>query len=286
MPGLAQCGTNLLSFNQLRMTAIFINDRFVSERYVFISGKTTGELMSVRDPDENGWVSSAPAWLEKIGDTGDFSRQFVLDAPMLERVKEICPTHALDVGCGEGRFCRKLQHLGVTAFGLDPVAAMIDAASEQDPNGSYTVGFAEELPFEDDTFDLVVSYLSLIDIDCPEAAISEMARVLRPNGRLLVANLSSFATSSIAFGRRHCKDTGEELRPLGEYLRERKDWIEWNGFRVQNWHRPLSKYMKCFLANELRLTYFDEPVPTGGPENRVKAYQTMPYLMMMEWEQS
>ena len=228
----------------------------------------------MRDPDENGWVSAAPAWINKIGDIGNFSRQFVLDAPMLERVKQLRPTRALDVGCGEGRFCRKLQRLGTAACGLDPVAAMIDAAKKRDPEGSYTVGFAEKLPFEDDTFDLVVSYLSLIDIDSPEAAISEMARVLKPCGRLLVANLSSFATSSIAFGRRRCKDTGEELRPLGEYLRPRKDWIEWEGFRVQNWHRPLSNYMKCFLAHELRLTYFDEPEPTGGPECRVKAYQT------------
>ena len=90
---------------------------------------------------------------------------------MLERVKQLRPTRALDVGCGEGRFCRKLQRLGTAACGLDPVATMIDAAKKRDPEGSYTVGFAEKLPFEDDTFDLVVSYLSLIDIDFPEAAI-------------------------------------------------------------------------------------------------------------------
>ena len=238
----------------------------------------------MRDPDENGWASSAAAWIDRVGDTGDFSRQFVLDTPMLERAERLRPKRALDVGCGEGRFCRKLQRLGAVTWGLDPVAAMIDAARKQDPDGSYTVGFAEELPFEDNTFDLVVSYLSLIDIDGPDAAISEMARVLRPRGRLLVANISSFATSSSTFGKRYCKDTGEELRPLGQYLRERKDWFEWDGLRVQNWHRPLSKYMKCFLAEELRLTCFDEPEPAGGPESRVKAYQTMPYLMIMEWE--
>ncbi|WP_299847259.1 class I SAM-dependent methyltransferase [uncultured Roseovarius sp.] len=203
---------------------------------------------------------------------------------MLDRIREFMPITALDVGCGEGRFCRKLEKLDVKTFGVDPVDTMIDAAREKHPDGRYTVGFAEELPFEDSAFDLVVSYLSLIDIDQLENAVREMSRVLKPGGRLLVANLSSFATSSSVVGRRYCKDTGEELRPLGLYLEEGKHWFEWSGLRVQNWHRPLSRYMKTFLANDLTLTHFDEPEPTSGLESRIKAYERMPYLMMMEWQ--
>lgn len=238
----------------------------------------------MRDPNENGWESSAASWIKLSGDDGDFSRKHVLDAPMLSRVKALNPSKALDVGCGEGRFCRKLEHLGWDAHGIDPVEEMISTAKRNHPDGSYTVGFAEKLPFEDQSFDLVVSYLSLIDIDGVEDAISEMARVLRPEGRLLIANLSSFSTSSAAFGRRYCKDTGEELRPLGLYLEEGKQWFEWSGIRIQNWHRPLSLYMKILLNKNLTLTHFDEPKPDGGPENRVKAYDKMPYLMMMEWK--
>jgi len=240
--------------------------------------------MTERDPDENGWKSSAPNWIKRTGDQGDFSRQYVLDAPMLARVDLARVSNALDVGCGEGRFCRKLKGLGITTVGLDPVPAMIEAAERQDNEGQYTLGFAEQLPFEDETFDLVVTYLSLIDIDDPAKAISEMVRVLKPNGRVLIANLSSFSTSSAAFGRRYCKDTGEELRPLGLYLEERKDWYEWDDLRIQNWHRPLSRYMQWFLEQGIILTPFDEPQPTAGPEERITAYQKMPYLMMMEWQ--
>lgn len=240
--------------------------------------------MTERDPDENGWNTSARNWINHIGDQGDFSRQYVLDLPMLARVELAGPGNALDVGCGEGRFCRKLKTMGVTIVGLDPVPAMIETARQKDEDGEYTLGFAEQLPFADESFDLVVSYLSLIDIDDPALAISEMVRVLKPNGRILIANLSSFSTSSVAFGRRHCRDTGEELRPLGLYLEERKDWFEWGGLRIQNWHRPLSKYMQWFLEHRLNLTYFDEPQPTEGPKDRIDAYQKMPYLMMMEWQ--
>ena len=238
----------------------------------------------MRDPDENGWKSSAPAWIMRMVDDGDFSRQHVLDQPMLDRVSALRPGTALDVGCGEGRFCRMLSQLNVTTVGIDPVDAMVKAARSCDPEGEYQVAFAEHLPFANNSFDLVVSYLSLIDIDFLDEAVAEMARVLKPGGRLLAANLSSFSTSSAMFGKRYCRDTGEELRPIGRYLEEEKSWFEWDGLRVQNWHRPLSTYMRSFLSLGLTLRHFDEPSPSGGSPERVKSYERMPYLMLMEWE--
>jgi len=238
----------------------------------------------MRDPDENGWKSSAAAWIARMEDGGDFSRQFVLDAPMKARVAALNPRDALDVGCGEGRFCRMLADLGVATVGVDPVEAMIDTARKRHPDGEYCVGFAEALPCADRSFDLVVSYLSLIDIDDLDTAVQEMARVLRPRGRVLVANLTSFSTSSAIFGKRICKDTGDVLRPLGFYHQEEKVWFEWGGLRIRNWHRTLSTYMQAFLRAGLVLRSFDEPVPSGGPPDRLRAYAQNPYLMMMEWE--
>ncbi|MGH1367487.1 MAG: class I SAM-dependent methyltransferase [Maritimibacter sp.] len=238
----------------------------------------------MRDPNENGWEASAPAWINAMGDDGDFSRQHVLDDPMLARIMSLKPQKVLDVGCGEGRFCRMLSSHGVSTVGIDPIQAMIEQARRRHPAGDYRLAYAEDLPFDDSSFDLVVSYLTLIDIDGLEEAATEMARVLRPNGRLIIGNLSSFATSSAIFGRRACKETGEELRPLGDYLKEEKAWFEWDGLRIQNWHRPLSTYMTAFLNAGLMLRSFDEPIPSGGPTERVQSYRRMPYLMMMEWQ--
>ncbi|MEM8793140.1 MAG: class I SAM-dependent methyltransferase [Pseudomonadota bacterium] len=205
---------------------------------------------------------------------------------MIARVEALQPKTALDVGCGEGRFCRMLADLNVATVGIDPVEAMVQEARRRDPAGDYHLGFAEDLPFGDEAFDLVVSYLSLIDIDHLDQAVAEMARVLKPGGRLLVANLSSFSTSSSMVGERYCRETGEELRPLGRYLVEQKQWFEWDGLRVQNWHRPLSTYMQAFLASGLSLRLFDEPAPSSGPPERIQAYARMPFLMMMEWEKA
>src|SRR5262245_57984892 len=99
-----------------------------------------------------------------MGDHGDFGRRYVLDPVMLARAAAASATRALDIGCGEGRFCRMLANGGTTVTGLDPTPQLIAAARERDPHGRYLLGRAEDLPFTDSAFGLVVSYLTLIDI--------------------------------------------------------------------------------------------------------------------------
>ena len=60
------------------------------------------------------------------------------------------------------------------------------AATEADPDGEYLVADAAALPFEDASFDLVVSYDALMDAQDMPAAVHESARVLGPGARLCV----------------------------------------------------------------------------------------------------
>lgn len=143
----------------------------------------------------NGWRESADAWIAVMGDEGDFSRKCVLDKPMLDRVRAADFKCALDVGCGEGRFSRMLRADGIQTIGIDPTELLIQEAQRRDPEGDYRLAAAEELPFPDGSFDLVVSYLSLIDIPDVPRAILEMTRVLKSGGRFLIANLTSFGTA-------------------------------------------------------------------------------------------
>jgi ubiquinone/menaquinone biosynthesis C-methylase UbiE len=133
----------------------------------------------------NGWKLSAQAWIDSMGERGDWAREHVLDPVMLCRVAEGRFERALDVGYGEGRFCRMLSAAGLAATGIDPTGPLIETARQRDPSGDYRLGGAGELEFEAASFDLVVSYLTLIDIADFRAAIDEMARVLKPGGSLL-----------------------------------------------------------------------------------------------------
>jgi len=159
----------------------------------------------------NGWDESAAAWIKDMGDEGDYARQFVLDPPMIDRIKRKPYRTALDVGCGEGRFCRLLSQFGIKSIGIDPTAALLESARQSDPGGDYRSGRAEQLDFPDQSFDLVVSYLTLVDIPDLRQALAEMNRVLQPGGTLLIANLTSFNTAGPPAGWVRGDDAGSRF---------------------------------------------------------------------------
>lgn len=233
---------------------------------------------------DNCWQASADAWIANMGEHGDFGRRYVLDPIMLRRALTRSPKKALDVGCGEGRFCRMLKLHGVDVTGIDPTPALIAAARARDATGAYLEAAAERLPFGDEAFDLVVSYLSLIDIPDIQAAIPEMARVLNPDGALLIANLNSFNTACADTG--WVKDSaGQRLYyPIDNYLQERSMWVEYRGIRIMNHHRPMSTYLSALLDAGLRLAYFDEPAPSAdAPTSTATNYRRAPWFLVMEW---
>ncbi|HEX8124014.1 MAG TPA: class I SAM-dependent methyltransferase [Allosphingosinicella sp.] len=225
------------------------------------------------------WDRSASAWLSAMAEGGDWARRSVLDAVMLERVRG-SGSRALDVGCGEGRFCRLLAREGIEATGVDPTEAFIDAARRNDPGGRYSVGRAEHLPFPDGAFDLVLSYLSLVDIENLAAAAAEMTRVLGPGGKLLIANLASHNSA----GRWLKDDRGEAVGFLiDDYLQQRPIRQTWDGIDIVNWHRPLATYMQLFLRQGLRLSYFDEPEPKEDSGSAARRFVRAPWFVVMEW---
>src|SRR5215831_21168319 len=126
----------------------------------------------------NGWDHSAGPWIARMGERGDWAREHVLDPVMLERASARQFARALDVGCGEGRFCRMLKARDIPVVGIDPTQALLAQATKRDPSGDYRRASAEALSFADADFDLVISYLTIIDIADFRAALREMARVL------------------------------------------------------------------------------------------------------------
>ena len=225
-----------------------------------------------------------------MGEAGDYSRTHILDAPMLSRVQKAGPLNALDVGCGEGRFCRMMSAHGIQTTGIDPTPQFLKTAMGKDTAGTYVQARGEDIPFEDASFDLVVSYLSLIDIEGFEEALAEMARVLRPGGQLLIANLNSFITA-LPDGVQNSgwieDESGQRTHyGVDNYMKRREAWTEWRGIKVLNYHRPLRDYMRVPLKLGLNLIDFEEPSPwrKGGPDGFERDHSRVPFFVITNWQ--
>ncbi len=235
-------------------------------------------------PNLNGWDNSATAWIEFV-EKGDANRNGLLDPVMLDRAGDVTGLDVLDVGCGEGRFARMLAERGAHVVGIDPTPDLIEAGRAKGAAVKYLLGTAERLPVDDASADLVICYLVLIDVNDHRRAIAEMARALRPGGRLLAANLNGFTTANASGWARD--SAGSKIHfPVDEYNTSKGNMVEWAGIQVVNWHRPLSAYMQAYLAAGLRLRWFDEPIPT--PEAiaqfpNLADQLRVPYFNVMEW---
>jgi SAM-dependent methyltransferase len=96
---------------------------------------------------------------------------------------------ALDSGCGTGALAFALSpHVG-DVVGVDTRADYLEAAAERAPeNVRFVEGDAMALPFEYGMFDIAACTRVLHHVRRPELAVSELARVTRPGGRVLVAD--------------------------------------------------------------------------------------------------
>jgi ubiquinone/menaquinone biosynthesis C-methylase UbiE len=101
-------------------------------------------------------------------------------------------SRVLEVGCGAGHLAMELAERGLRVAGVDASPAMVDAtarhAQERGLAERVTVAVADAhaLPFEPGDFELVVAVGLIPWLHAPETAVAEMARVLRPGGKLVL----------------------------------------------------------------------------------------------------
>lgn len=100
--------------------------------------------------------------------------------------------HWLDAGCGSGTFTRMLAQENRTVLGVDASIAMVEEGRRlAEPLGGRAafepVATVERLPFPDASFDGVICLSVLEYLAQPQAALNDLARVLRPGGVLVVS---------------------------------------------------------------------------------------------------
>ncbi len=96
--------------------------------------------------------------------------------------KDVVGKNVLDLGCGSGLYVKKLIELGAAVKGSDISEELIKIARSENPVIDFEVASAESLPYENNSFDVVVASLSLHYLQNLSKSFSEISRILRPNG--------------------------------------------------------------------------------------------------------
>ena len=138
---------------------------------------------------------------------------------ILELVGDVSGCRVLDMGCGDGEFAVELKKRGATLAGIDASAEMIDAARHraklQNADIDFQVATAEHLPFPAGQFDVVTAVTILCFVDDAAPVFREIARVLRPGGRLVIGELGKWSTWAV--GRRLRAWLGSRLWRQGRF---------------------------------------------------------------------
>lgn len=217
--------------------------------------------MTLRDD----WEEQAPNWIRWAREPDHdsywrFHREgFLASRPAPGRL-------TLDIGCGEGRVSRDLRELGHRVIGMDRSPSMIAAAREADPEGEYVEADAAALPFEDGSADLVIAFMSLMDMDEMPASVRELARVLEPGG-LFVASVVHPLNSAGQFAPR---DGGEDAPYVIDSYREQRryaDTIERAGLPMtfNSTHFTLEDFWRAFRDARLVVTDLREGYDDDNP---------------------
>ena len=119
------------------------------------------------------------------GFLASFFKRFILKNLKFEQNSKI-----LDVGCANGKLLAMLNDKKkIVGSGLDISSEMIKVAKAQYPNFTFEQGSAQEIPFNNENFDLIICSASFHHFPKPERFLIEAECLLRPNGRLVIAEI-------------------------------------------------------------------------------------------------
>lgn len=187
--------------------------------------------------------------------------------------KDLQGKKLLDVGCGPGIHVKEYASRGADTFGVDPSEELIRIAQQQEPSASFSVASAYELPFADETFDMLTSSLAFDHVKDMTKGVAELHRVLKKNGCLFFS-----IPHPITYMFRKPKDMG--LKVSDSYFSNDVTFLNIvrSGKKFIVYPRTLQEYFDCFLKQGFSLVKFIEGKLAAS---LLEKYTTFPTDLLM-----
>jgi SAM-dependent methyltransferase len=149
-----------------------------------LTAEMTPEMEALKTRLKATWTS---------GDYGHFATYLEPGAlEFLSRINVEPGARVLDVACGAGQIAIPMARAGAKVTGIDIATNLIEQAraraEAENLDARFDEGDAEMLPYEDGSFDIVVSLIGAMFAPRPELVAAELKRVCRPGGKIIMGN--------------------------------------------------------------------------------------------------
>ncbi len=218
----------------------------------------------------NNWTSDDRKYDKYLIEEKDVYQEEINAPSILKLIGDIAGKRVLDAGCGNGIFTIKLKELNAEVIGVDASEYLIKSAQKHFHGINFFVhDLNNKLPFEDSSFDVIVSKMVIEILSDIKFAVKEFYRVLKPKGKLIISNLHPAYFLFWHLKRRFGVKNSDRYLYVENYFENVRSEVTIAGGKVKSFpfHRPLQYYLNFLADLGFRIEKIDEPKLT---ENFVK----------------
>lgn len=227
----------------------------------------------------------ASEWAQRMRDGKNVTHEYLSKPALFDAIGDVRGKEILCVGCGSGEECIKLVELGAKrVIGIDLSPALIEIAKKSYPQIEFYVADMEQMEFDNISFDIIVSNLTMHYVPKWSKTLEKMKKILKSAGEIIIttnhpirfgAEIKRLEDREIfLLGYIRYKAPGLVGDVIGDYLNERKVEDTWfrGRFNVEYYHRPISSIVNEILQNGLKIKEFIEPQPPEWVSEKEKSF--------------
>lgn len=214
--------------------------------------------------NKNYWKNISQEYDKNVGEKGDIRHEKIINPVVFNLLGNLSGKTVFDAGCGNGYLTRIMAKTAQKVVGIDFTKELIKRAKQKESSSNieFIEGNLEQLPFSENSFDVILCNMVLMDVERIDKVINEFHRVLKPLGIVIISLIHPcFENPPRTYSL--FNDKGIRLGSVIQKYFETgliKDEInKINNQPYQHYHYMISDYLNVFANNNFCLLEMIEP---------------------------